>query len=72
MIRNGAVIVVEIKSSPDRANTYLFDRKVAFYARHTGRQVTRKVVVASYADERAREVARRLGIEVCTEVTEFA
>jgi hypothetical protein len=71
VIQNGKVIVVEIKSSLDRANTYLFDRKVAFYTRHTGRQVDRKVVIASYADERAKEVAMRLGIEVCTDVTEF-
>src|SRR5712691_7088500 len=71
VIQNGKVIVVEIKSSLDRANTYLFNRKVEFYTRHTGRQVDRKVVIASYADERAKEVAMRLGIEVCTDVTEF-
>jgi hypothetical protein len=71
VVQNGKVIVVEIKSSLDRANTYLFNRKVEFYTRHTGRQVDRKVVIASYADERAKEVAMRLGIEVCTDVTEF-
>ena len=71
VVQNGKVIVVEIKSSLDRANTYLFDRKVEFYTRHTGRQADRKVVVAPYADERAKEVARRLSIEVCTDVTEF-
>jgi hypothetical protein len=71
VIQNGKVIVVEIKSSLDRANTYLFERNVAFYTRHTGRQIDRKVVIASYADERAKEVAMRLGIEVCTDITEF-
>jgi hypothetical protein len=71
VIQNGRAIVVEIKSSLDRANTYLFNRKVEFYTRHTDRQVDRKVVIASYADERAKEVAMRLGIEVCTDVTEF-
>jgi hypothetical protein len=71
VVRNGKVIVIEIKSSLDRANTYLFDRKAAFYTRHTGRQVFRKVVIAPYADERAKEVALRLGIEVCTEAAEF-
>ena len=54
VVQNGKVIVVEIKSSLDRANTYLFNRKVEFYTRHTGRQVDRKVVIASYADERAK------------------
>jgi hypothetical protein len=71
VVQNGKVIVVEIKPSLDRANTYLFNRKVEFYTRHTDRQVDRKVVIASYADERAKEVAMRLGIEVCTDVTEF-
>jgi hypothetical protein len=71
VIQNGKLMVVEIKSSLDRANTYLFERKVTFYTRHTGRQVDRKVVIASYADDRAKEVAMRLGIEVCTDVTEF-
>jgi hypothetical protein len=71
VIQNGKVIVVEIKSSLDRANAYLFERKVTFYTSHTGRQVDRKVVITSYADERAKEVAMRLGIEVCTDVTEF-
>jgi hypothetical protein len=33
VIQNGKVIVVEIKSSLDRANTYLFNRKVEFYTR---------------------------------------
>lgn len=44
--------------------------KVEFYMRQTGRQVDRKVVVVPYADERAKEVALRLGLEVCTDVAE--
>jgi hypothetical protein len=59
------------RPSLDRANIYFFNRKVEFYTCHTGRQVDRKVVTASYADERTKEVAMRLGIEVCTDVTEF-
>ena len=71
VVQNGKVIVVEIKSSLDRANTYLFNRKVEFYTRQTGQQVDRKVVVAPYADARAKEVGLRLGIEVCTDIVEF-
>jgi hypothetical protein len=71
VVQNGKVIAVESKPSLDRANTYLFNRKVEFYTRHTGRQVNRKVVITPYADERPKEVAMRLGIEVCTDVTEF-
>ena len=68
VIKNGKVIVIEIKSSLDRGNTYLFDRKVAFYARHSGRHVDRKLIVTPYADTRAIEVSLQLGIEVCTDV----
>jgi len=34
-------------------------------------EVRIKVVIAPYADESAKAVASRLGIEVCTDVTEF-
>jgi hypothetical protein len=48
-----------------------FNRKVELYTRHTGRQVHRKVVVAPYADERAKTVAMGLGIVACTDMAEF-
>lgn len=71
VVQNGQVIVVEITSSLDRENTYLFNCTVECYSRYSGRQMHRKIVVAPYADEPAKAVARRLGIEVCTDVTEF-
>ncbi len=69
LLWDGKVIAVEIKSSLDRANTYLFDRKVTFYTRKTGRQVDRKLIVTPYADNRAKEVGLRLGGEICTDIT---
>ena len=69
VIKDGKVIVVEIKSALDSGNTYLFNRKVAFYTSTTGRQVDRKLIVTPYADNRAREVGLRLGIEICIDVT---
>jgi hypothetical protein len=69
VIQNGKVIVVEIKSSLDQANMYLFDRKVAFYARKTGRQVDRKLIVTPFVDNRAKELGLRLGVEICTDIT---
>jgi hypothetical protein len=69
VIRNGTVIVVEIKSSLDQGNTYLFDRKVGFYMRKTGRLVDRKLIVTPYADNRAKEIGLRLGVEICTDIT---
>jgi hypothetical protein len=69
VIRNGKVMVIEIKSALDHGNTYLFERKVAFYARKTGRPVDRKLIVTPYADNRAREVGLGLGVEICTDIT---
>jgi hypothetical protein len=69
IIQNGKVMVVEIKSSLDGGNTYLFDRKVAFYTRKVGRSVDRKLIVTPYADNRAKEVGLRLGVEICTDIT---
>lgn len=69
IIQNGKVMVVEIKSSLDGGNTYLFDRKVAFYTRKVGRPVDRKLIVTPHADNRAKEVGLRLGVEICTDIT---
>ena len=65
---NGALILVEIKSSLHKADTYLFQRKIDFYTQKTGRQADRKLMITPYADHRAVEVAARLGIEICTDV----
>ena len=69
VVKNGRVLVVEIKSSLDRANVYIFARKVEFYVQHTGRQVNRRLIISPYADNRAKEVGLQLGIEICTDIT---
>jgi hypothetical protein len=69
VIKNSKVIVIEIKAVAGRSDVYYFDRKVAFYARKTGRQVNRKLMVTPYADNRARETGVRLGVEICTDIT---
>jgi len=50
---------------------YLFSRKVGFYQQRTGRQVARQVIVTPFAEQRARDVAGNLGIEICTDVSAF-
>lgn len=69
VILNGKVIVIEIKSALDQGNTDLFDRKVRFYTRKTGRPVDRKLIVTPYAENRAKEIGLRLGVEICTDIT---
>lgn len=68
VIQNGKVLVIEIKSSLDKGALYQFARKVEFYAQKTGRQVTRRLVVTPYAENRAKEAGMQLGIEICTDV----
>jgi len=69
VIQNGKVIVVEIKSALDKGALYQFARKAEFYAQKTGRQITRKLVVTPYAENRAKEAGVQLGVEICTDVS---
>jgi hypothetical protein len=71
VIQDGKVIVIEIKSSLDRGQVHLFSRKVAFYARKTGQQVARRVIVTPFTEKGARALAGELGVEICTDVSAF-
>jgi hypothetical protein len=64
IIKNGLVIVCEIKSSLSKSDMYSFDRKVAFYQKRHQRPVSRKLVICPMVDDRALPVAEALGIEV--------
>jgi hypothetical protein len=63
IIKNGLVILCEIKSSMSKGDMYVFDRKVAFYEKHHQRTVNRKLVICPMIDPRALPVAENLGIE---------
>ena len=64
IIKNGSVILCEIKSSMSKADMYIFDRKVAYYEKHHQRTVDRKLVMSPMVDQRAIPVAENLGIEI--------
>ena len=64
IIRNGVLILGEIKSSLSRSDLYAFDRKTRFYEKRHQRAASRRVVISPMVEERARGVARQLGIEV--------
>ena len=64
IIKNGEVIICEIKSSISKADMYGFDRKVAFYQKRHDRSVSRKLVISPMVDDLALPVAAALGIEV--------
>ena len=64
IIKNGVTILCEIKSSMSKSDMYTFDRKATFYENRHQRPVTRKIVMSPMVDDRAKPVAKTLGIEV--------
>jgi len=64
IVKNGLLILCEIKSSIDKAGMYIFDRKVSFYEKRHQRKANRKMVICPMVDDRAKPVAQNLGIEL--------
>ena len=64
LIYNNTLIVAEIKSSMSREEMHAFQRKVEFYESKHGTKVKRKIVISPMVEDRAKALARELGIEV--------
>lgn len=64
IIRNGEVLVCEIKVAASRADIYAFNRKVRSYENRSKRKVNRKLLISPMVSPRDKEVAQELGIEV--------
>ncbi len=64
IVRNGELILCELKSSMSKSDMYTFDRKVRFYEQRHQRQAQRKIVISPMVPQPARAVAEKLGIEV--------
>ena len=52
VIKNGLLIICEIKSSISRSDMYAFERKVRFYEQRHQRQATRMLVISPMVDVR--------------------
>ena len=63
IVRNGTLIIFELKSSTDRSQFYVFSRKIAFYEKRHQRTADRKILVSPFIHPRAQELAQELGIE---------
>ncbi|MBK5967616.1 MULTISPECIES: PD-(D/E)XK nuclease family protein [Thiorhodovibrio] len=72
IIKNGLLILCELKSSIDKAGMSIFEHKARFYERHHQRQANRLIVISPMIDSRAQDVARRLGIETYGEPEEVS
>jgi hypothetical protein len=64
IIRNGKLLIAEIKASMSRGDMYLFERKARFYEKRHQRMAHRLIVISPMVDNKAQEVAARLGITV--------
>jgi hypothetical protein len=64
IIKNGVLMICEIKSSVNKSDMYIFERKVRFYERKHARQASRMIVISPMLDRYAKPVADKLGIEV--------
>lgn len=70
IVRNGTLILCELKSSLDKGDVYLFERKARFYEKLHQRRADRLIMISLYATARAREVAAKLGIELYSDAEE--
>ena len=64
IIRNGEIIIIEIKSSMSRSQMYTFHRKVQFYEKQHNCKTTAMMVISPMIDKYAQKVADKIGIEV--------
>jgi len=63
IVKNGMLLICELKSSIDKAGMYIFERKARFYEDRHGRKANRLIVISPMIDPRAVPVAQRLGIQ---------
>jgi len=70
IIRNGLLLICELKSSMDKAAMYAFERKARFYERRHNCKANRLLVISPMIDARARKVAGQLGIELYSDSDE--
>jgi len=71
IVKNGVLILCEIKSSMDKAGMYVFGRQAEYYERVHQRKPDRLIVISPWIDGRAKKVAETLGIETYGYSTEL-
>jgi hypothetical protein len=64
VIRDGRVILIEIKSSISIADVAIFARKAEFYESSEGIRASRLIMISPFIEEKAREIAAKFGIEL--------
>ncbi|MCX8070276.1 MAG: DUF3782 domain-containing protein [Thermodesulfovibrionales bacterium] len=66
IIRDGEVILAELKSSISKADVWLFEKKVRFFEKLSERAVTKKVIISPMIEPKAEGLIKDLGIKAYT------
>ncbi len=65
IIKDSKIIAIEIKSSVNKSDIAIFNRKVDFYEKVTGKKVTERIAISPFVDPRGtEEMARKLNIKI--------
>jgi hypothetical protein len=64
IIKNGILIIAEIKSSMSKPEMYIFERKVRFYEERHQRKASEMIVISPMVAPNAIPVAEKLEIRV--------
>lgn len=64
VIKNGTLLILELKSSISKPELYAFERKARLYEKRHQRKADRLIVVSPMVDDAANKLAATLGIEV--------
>jgi hypothetical protein len=64
IVKDGLLIICEIKSSVSKADMHVFDRKARFYEKRHGQAAGQKMVISPMIEKSARDLAVKLGIKV--------
>ena len=70
IIKNGLLLICELKSSIDKAGMHIFERKARFYESRHNRKADRLIVISPMIDPQAQELAERLNIETYSDSEE--
>ena len=70
IIKDGRKIAVEIKSSVSEGDVSAFERKVKFYEKKFNIKIDKKIILTPFANSKAIEIAKSLGIEIVEELKE--
>jgi hypothetical protein len=70
IIKDGRKIAVEIKSSVSEGDVSAFERKVKLYEKKFNIKIDKKIILTPFANSKAIEIAKSLGIEIVEELKE--